>query len=521
MSIRESSHETRMTTNATTNTAAEAPTAPLLEIRGLGKRFPGVVALDDVSLDIRAGEVHALVGQNGAGKSTVINILSGMLHADAGTIRLDGVPVAIRDPQHALALGIAIVYQELSLLPNLTVAQNLALGREPSWRGLLDIRAMDTRARQALGRLGLEIAPGTLVSRLSLAERQMIEIAKALASNPRVLVLDEPTAPLGQREAEQLFAAVRRLRAQGVAIVYVSHRFAEVLALCDVATILRNGRKVTTTSLAGWSEARLTDAMVGAQAERYVASTRMAGAVALAAQGLRFGHRVHGVSLEARRGEILALTGMLGGGQNEIARMLGGDLRADAGTIMRDGRQLRLAGPSDAVGAGIALLTEERKHEGILPNRPLRENIAVASLRDRGGPAGLVSAASERAEVRRVMADFGVVAASPEVPIRTLSGGNQQKALIARWDLADADVFILIEPTRGVDVGARADIYRRLDTLARSGKAVVIVSSDLPEVLTLVDRILVVRDGVIAAETTPSAVDEEELNLMIQGAAAA
>jgi ABC-type sugar transport system ATPase subunit len=494
---------------------------PLLEIRGLGKRFPGVVALDDVALDLRAGEVHGLVGQNGAGKSTLINILSGMLPADAGTIRIDGVPVAIRDPQHAIALGIATVYQELSLLPNLTVAQNLVLGREPKRGGLLDRHAAAARASEALHRLGLDIPPTTLVSNLSLAERQMIEIAKALASNPKVLILDEPTAPLGQRESAQLFAAIARMKAQGVALLYVSHRFAEVLALCDRVTVLRNGRKVTTTALAGWTEARLTDAMIGGQAERYVGAKREAGDPALEVAGLRIGTRVHDVSFTARHGEVLALTGLLGAGQNEIARAIGGDLRADAGSIARDGRRLRLRTPHDAVEARICLLTEERKHESILPNRPLRENIAVASLAARRRGPGIVDALAERRAVEREIRDFGVVAASIEVPMRTLSGGNQQKALIARWDLADADVFVLVEPTRGVDVGARADIYRRLDALARAGKAILLVSSDLPEVLALADRILVVRAGAIAGEALPADLDEERLNLMIQGAAAA
>jgi ABC-type sugar transport system ATPase subunit len=380
---------------------------------------------------------------------------------------------------------------------------------------------MKAQARAALSRLGLDIAPETLVGNLSLAERQMIEIAKALASDPKILILDEPTAPLGQRESEQLFAAIRRLRAQGVALIYVSHRFAEVLTLCDVATVLRNGRKVVTTNLEGWSEARLTDAMIGTQTERYISSTRNAGAVALAARELRLGQRVRGVSLEVRRGEIVALTGLLGSGQNEIARILGGDLRARDGTVFRDGRAVRLRSPSDAAAAGISLLTEERKYESILPNLPLRENIGVASLRDRRRVMGIVDTAKERSEVERVVTDYGVVAVSIDMPIRTLSGGNQQKALIARWDLADASVFILIEPTRGVDVGARADIYRRLDALARAGKAILVVSSDLPEVLALTDRILVVRDGAIAVETTSAEVDEESLNLMIQGTRAA
>jgi len=503
------------------STVTPAEAAPQLELRGLGKRFPGVVALDDVSLDLRAGEVHGLIGQNGAGKSTLINILSGMLSPDAGSIRIGGKPVSIRDPHHAIALGIATVYQELSLLPNLTVAENLALGREPKRRGLFDRRAATATAIESLARLGLAIPPGTLVSNLSLAERQMVEIAKALSSDPKILILDEPTAPLGQHESALLFAAVGRMKAQGVALLYVSHRFAEVLALCDVVTVLRNGRKVVTTGLEGWSEARLTDAMIGGQAERYVGSLRVAGRQALAVEGLRLDTRVGGVSFEARRGEVVALTGLLGAGQNEIARIIGGDLRADGGRIVRDGRGLTLRGPHDAVTAGICLLTEERKHEGILPNRPLRENIAVASLRARRRGPGIVDDAAERDAVIDEMRDFGVVAASPEVPARTLSGGNQQKALIARWDLADADVFVLVEPTRGVDVGARADIYRRLDALARNGKAIVLVSSDLPEVLALADRILVVRDGAVTAEAIPAGLDEERLNLMIQGAVAA
>jgi len=503
------------------NPSPSPQASSLIEIRGLGKRFPGVVALDDVSLDLRAGEVHGLVGQNGAGKSTLINILSGMLSADAGSIRIGGAPVAIRDPHHAIALGIATVYQELSLLPNLTVAQNLALGREPGRFGLLDRRAAAGTARDALARLGLDIPPATLVSNLSLAERQMIEIAKALASNPKILILDEPTAPLGQRESEQLFAAIARMKAQGVALLYVSHRFAEVLALCDRVTVLRNGRTVITTGLAGWNEARLTDAMIGGQAERYIGTPRAADGLALEIVGLRLGTRVRDVSFVARRGEVVALTGLLGAGQNEIARAIGGDLRADAGTIVRDGKALTFRTPHDAVEAGICLLTEERKHESILPNRPLRENVAVASLAARRRVLGIVDAAAERSAVEREVRDYGVVAASVEVPMRTLSGGNQQKALIARWDLADADVFVLVEPTRGVDVGARADIYRRLDALARAGKAIILVSSDLPEVLALADRVLVVRDGAIAGEARPTDLDEERLNLMIQGAAAA
>ncbi len=494
---------------------------PVLVADDLTKRFPGVVALDRVSLTLQPGRVHALVGQNGAGKSTLINILSGMYAPDAGTLRVDGEPVSIPDARRAHDLGIATVYQELSLLLNLTVAQNLALGREPRRGGLFDVRRMREHGATVLGRMGLDIDPEIRVSRLSLAQRQMIEIAKALSTTPKILILDEPTAPLGSKEAEQLFGAIGRLKAQGVAILYVSHRFAEVVALCDTATILRNGKRVMTTELAGWSEADLTDAMIGAQSRRYERQAHATGEAVVSLGGVCHGERVRDVSFDLRRGEVLALTGLLGGGQNEIARMIGGDLAADAGTLRVSGTPRAFASPHEAVAAGICLMTEDRKNEGILPNRSLRENIAIASLWERSRLGGLVRATAERAAAQRAADELGVAGASLETPMRSLSGGNQQKALLARWQLADTDVFVLLEPTRGVDVGARSEIYRRLGELASEGKAVLIVSSDLVEVLTVADRILVVRDGRIAAETRPFETDEERLNLLVQGVGAA
>ena len=492
---------------------------PVLAVAGLTKRFPGVLALDDVSLALAAHEIHGLIGQNGAGKSTLINILSGMVRPDSGTINIDGAAVAIRDTRHALSLGVATVYQELSLLPNLSVAENLALGREPKRRGLLDRATMRRDGIAVLDRLGLAIAPDRQVSALPLAERQMVEIAKALAIRPKVLILDEPTAPLGGREVQQLFAAVRSLRADGVAVLYVSHRFAEVLDLCDRATVLRNGRHVTTTTtLSGWSEARLTDTMLGVKSQRFAGKARLAGEALLVAEDLVWGDRVKGVTLAARRGEIIALTGLLGGGQAEVARLIGGDLQARGGSISLKGRRLMLRSPHSAVAAGICLVTDDRKDEGLLPNLPLRENIAIASLAARRNALGFVRREIEVRQVRAVAGEFGIVAASLEVPIRTLSGGNQQKALLARWHLADAEVFVLIEPTRGVDVGARAEIYRRLDGLAGAGKVVIVVSSDLPEVLALADRILVMRAGRIAADISPTSIDEQALNLILQGA---
>ncbi len=497
------------------------PISPVLELAGLGKRFPGVVALDAVSLALRPGEVHGLIGQNGAGKSTLINILSGMYAADAGSIAMGGQPLALAGPRAALALGIATVYQELSLLPNLSIAENLALGREPRRFGLFDRAAARHEAVAALAALGLTLAPDTPVGSLTLAEKQMVEIAKALAVAPRVLILDEPTAPLGARESQLLFDAIARLKAQGVAILYVSHRFAEVLALCDVVTVLRNGRQIVTTTVAGWTEARLTEAMIGSAAQLYERAPRPRGAAAFELRDIAWGQRLRGVGLTLHSGEIVAVTGLLGAGQNELGRIVGGDLVPAAGTLLVGGRPRRFAAPSDAVAAGICMLTEERKQEGIMPNLSVRENIGIGSLRALGGPLGIVSPAREAARTDAAAQTFGVVAASLALPIRSLSGGNQQKALVARWHLADMDVFVLIEPTRGVDVGARADIYRRLDALARAGKAILVISSDIAEVLTLADRILVVRDGRIAAEIGAGEESEEGLNLLAQGAAAA
>ena len=498
---------------------ADITPSAALELTGITKRFPGVVALDRAHLTLRRGEIHAVIGQNGAGKSTMINVVSGMLEPDAGEIRLSGDVVTIDSTRKAIALGIATVYQELSLLPNLDVAQNIALGHEPRRGGFLDIAAIKARARAALERVGLDIPVETRVGALSLAERQLVEIAKALSHEPAVLVLDEPTAALASPEVARLFAILKNLRADGIAIIYVSHRFGEILDLCDRATVLRNGRVVATFELAELTEADLTEAMVGGRTELYQRRKPADfGPVVLECAGLTWRDRVKDVGFAVRQGEILALTGLLGAGQNEVARILGGDLRADSGTIQAGSRAIVPRAPADAIAAGISLLTDERKGEGILANLALRANIALPSLQRRKVAGIFVKAPAETAAITDEVERFGVVASSIEAPIRTLSGGNQQKALIARWHLDDSAVFVLIEPTHGVDVAARAEIYRRIDALAAAGKAVVVVSSEIPEILALADRILVMRNGSLFGETRPAETDEEQLNLMIQGA---
>jgi ABC-type sugar transport system ATPase subunit len=448
-----------------------------LEVRGLTKRFPGVLALDQVSLAVKRGEIHAVVGQNGAGKSTMINIVAGMLSPDEGAILLRGRAVEIGNTRRAIELGIATVYQELSLLPNLSVAQNIALGREPRRHGFLDVAAM----RAVSVALGVSALRYRRRARrvLSLAERQLVGLPRR---SPTRRACSFSTSHRRTRPARKRIAwstSCAGYGCRGIAIIYVSHRFGEILNLCDRATVMPERARGTTTVLAGWTEARLTAAMIGGGSEAYVATRRGAsGELVLEATDLAWRSRVRNASLAVSRGEILALTGLLGAGQNEVARIIGGDLRAEAGRLRLRGRDVVLNGPQSAVAAGICLLTDDRKQEGILPNLSLAANIALPSLGRRRRGSAFVDGSAERRAVAGVVERFGVVARSLATPIRTLSGGNQQKALIARWHLADADLFVLIDPTRGVDVGARAEIYRRLDALADAGKAVIVVSSD-------------------------------------------
>ena len=495
--------------------------APILEMRGVGKSFAGIPALIDVDFAARSGEVHSIVGQNGAGKSTLMNILAGVVRPDAGEIRIAGATVAIADAAHAQRLGVATVYQELSLLPNLTVAENLFLGRQPLRGPFVARRAMNERARDFLARAGCgDVDPRTRVEALPLARRQLVEIAKALSFDPAVLVLDEPTASLAKDATDRLFEIVASLKKRGVAIVFISHRFLEVLAHADRVTILRNGRIVETREMSGVDEQYLVERMIGgAVANFYVGGRALEPTprpAALQIRGLTLASRVRATTLTIEAGTIVALTGLLGAGQNEVARILGGDLTADSGEIVRLGKVVG-AGPRAAIEAGICLLTEDRKAEGLFLGRSVSENLALPSL-PAFSRAGIVDAGAERRAVAGAIARFSIAGMARSV-IARLSGGNQQKTILARWLLRDLAVLVLIEPTRGIDVGAKAEIYRHLESLARRGKAIVVVSSDALEVLGLADRVVVFVDGAVRAQYNRGEVSEEALNLAIQGKA--
>jgi ABC-type sugar transport system ATPase subunit len=496
---------------------------PILEMRGVTKRFPGVVALDGVDFSVRRGEIHSLVGQNGAGKSTLMNILSGVYPADEGHIFIDGAPVTIGHPREALRLGIGTVYQELSLLPNLSVADNIFLGRELGAGFVIDERAIVAQARAVLDRLGVEhIDVNDRVDDLSLAQQQLVEIANVLSHDPRILVLDEPTAPLVQEDTRRLFTILHGLKDRGLAIVFISHRFWEIVEHCDRGTILRNGKLVQTLDLTGVTEDRLAESMIGQQIEGfYRHDTQGASPAAeplLEVEGLSVGTRVSNVDLTLRGGEIVGITGLLGAGQNEIARALFGVVGDVKGTIRRDGRDIRIGSPADAIRHGICLLTENRKQEGLFLNLSVAENMTLPSLPSfqRGV---FVDSGRERRAVHGFIAKLTIVVRSAAARVRTLSGGNQQKVILARWLMRDLDILILIEPTRGIDVGAKAEIYRDLTRLAGEGKGIIVISTELPEILGVSDRILVMFDGRLNGTFSRQEASEELLLAAIQGGA--
>ena len=502
---------------------------PRLEMRGISKTFPGVKALNGVQLKAWGGEVLALMGENGAGKSTLMKILSGAYQADpGGELLIDGKPVSITDPIAAKSQGIAIIYQELALAPNLSVAENIYLGTEPARGGQIDRRAMREGCRPVLERLGAPFGPNTPVGGLSIAEQQLVEIARALHAQSKILVLDEPTTALSSRETDRLFGLVRQLRADGIALIYISHRMAEVYELADRVSVLRDGGYVGTLTRDELSAEALVKMMVGRDLSSFYTKTHKPmddgrGPVILDVQGITDGgRRVKPCSLQLHQGEVLGIAGLVGSGRTELARLIYGADPKTGGKVALNGSVLTVHGPEDALAAGIAYLTEDRKGLGLFLDLPCGTNINLGVIgRDakRGGVLDLPTGRRRAAEAFKALR---VRAASPAVTVGSLSGGNQQKVLLSRWLETGPKVLILDEPTRGVDIGAKSEIYRIIDELAKRGIGVIVISSELPEIIGTCDRVLVMREGIIAGEVGgPGGAPITQENIMAYGAGAA
>jgi ribose transport system ATP-binding protein len=504
--------------------ASAAVTPFALAVRGVSKRFPGVHALDRVDLDVRPGEVHVVLGENGAGKSTLMKILSGVYPRDEGRVFIDGQEVELRGPRHAQALGISIIYQTFSQAPHLTVAENLFLGREPltRWR-TIDERKAQEMSRAVLARVGLAIDPQTPIKKLSVAQRQLVEIAKALSVDARIVIMDEPTSALTDRETRRLFGIIAALKAEGRAIIYISHRLEEVAQIGDRVTVLRDGKKVATVAVAEVPISRLITMMVGRDLElTALRETAAPGREVLRVQGLSRAGALRDIELSLHEGEILALAGLVGSGRTELARAIFGADPIDSGQIRVHQRDVQIRRPADAVGLGIGFVTEDRLHSGLLMTMSILQNSTLPSLRQFDALGGLFfSSVRERAASRRFVRELNVQPPALDRKVRYLSGGNQQKVVLAKWLMAQSQILIMDEPTQGIDVGAKEDVHRLMVEFTRErGGAILLISSDLPEVLRMSDRILVMRQGRIMGELARhEATEERVMQLAVGGAA--
>jgi ribose transport system ATP-binding protein len=500
--------------NAPATPSSEMVPIPVLAMHGIDKSFPGVHALRQVDLRVGRGEVLGLVGENGAGKSTLIKILAGAYARDGGDVRIGGEPVESATPHDMIARGVAVIYQEPSLAPHLSVAENIFMGRLPASRfGIVDWQRLEADTRVVSQRLGLDLDPRERVRSLSVARRQMVEIAKALSRDARLIVLDEPSAVLGDAELHGLFAVIRRLAEKGVAFVYISHRLNEVFQITDRVTVMKDGRVVADEATGGLTPDRLVRLMVGRElGDIYAPRGVDGGAPALTVRGLTRHGVLHGIDLTVREGEILGIAGLAGAGRTEVLRAIHGADRIDAGTIEVFGQPVRIRSPRDAIGLGIGLLTEDRKADGLLLQQSVAFNVTISRLAD-VAPRGVVQGARERQAVGGHIERLSIRTPGPSARVRNLSGGNQQKVIFAKWLNAECRILLIDEPTRGVDVGAKREIYQLLADLTARGVAIVMVSSELPEILRMSDRILVMREGRVTAELSRAEATEERIML--------
>lgn len=470
----------------------------LVDMSGIEKHFPGVHALKSVQFDLVPGEVHALMGENGAGKSTLMKILSGIYQRDGGTLQIEGRDANPTTPREAQALGIGIIHQELSLMNDLTVAQNIFIGREPRKRfGRLNDAALNVQTAEIFASMNLNLDPKAQVGSLTIAKQQMVEIAKALSYRSRVLIMDEPTAALNDAEIAELFVIIRRLKAEGVGIVYISHKMDELKQIADRVTVMRDGEYVGTVDAAATPISQIIAMMVGREVkeEPLVPPDLSDAEVSLEVTGLCRGHEIRDVSFSVLKGEILGFAGLMGAGRTEVARAIFGADPKDSGEIRVHGQVVSIRTPSDAVKAGIGYLSEDRKHFGLATGMSVRDNVALASMDMFTGRVGVLNDGEISTTAKGYITQLGIRTPSDTQEVRLLSGGNQQKVVIAKWLLRDCDILIFDEPTRGIDVGAKSEIYKLLEELAGQGKTIIVISSELPEIMRLSHRIAVMCEG--------------------------
>lgn len=491
----------------------------LLAMRGISKAFPGVQALSEVDFDVFPGEVHALIGENGAGKSTLIKILAGANSRDSGSILLEGKDFRVSDPHQAIQAGVTVIYQEFNLVPKLTAAQNIFLGHAPELgAGLINTREMNRQAAALLGDLGIDLDPRTPVESLGVAQKQMVEIAKALSRRSRVLVMDEPTAPLTHSEIEVLFHVIGRLKRQGIGIIYISHRLDEVFQIADRVTVLRDGARVCTNRVSETTIDELVFAMVGREISKDVSPLPVPSdaPVVLEAEGLADGSVVHGISVRVRAGEVVGMAGLIGSGRSEFAHLLFGARGAVAGVARLSGRPLE-GSVAQRISAGLGMVPEDRKLQGLVMQLLVKENATLASIR-KFCKRGLIRRKAHESRVWEIIRELRIATQGPHQPVKNLSGGNQQKVILSRWMDTGAWALILDEPTRGVDVGAKAEIYALIRELQAKGVAILFISSDLPELLRVSNRLVVIRGGRVSGSLEIEEATQESILRLMMGA---
>ncbi|MCP2033883.1 ribose transport system ATP-binding protein [Planomicrobium sp. HSC-17F08] len=485
----------------------------MIKMTNISKSFSGNQVLKDVQFSLEKGEIHALMGENGAGKSTMMKILTGIYSRDSGTIEVKGKEVEFTSPKQAEEAGIAVIHQELNILPHLSITDNLFLGKEETFgrSGILKTKAMREKTRQALAELGLNVDPSQPASTLSVGQQQIVEIAKALSANAEVIVMDEPTAALTDREIDTLFETVRGLQSKGVSFIYISHRMEEIFALCDRITILRDGQYVGDRNIKETSFEEIVQMMVGRElGERFPERNAQIGDVKLAVKGLSRKDCFEDVSFEIRKGEVLSIAGLMGAGRTEVAQSLFGYKKADSGTVVLDGREVKIDKPKTAKELGIGYVTEDRKSEGLIVDFTVEENVSMTNFSSIS-KNGLISKDKERSLYEGMVKRLGIRTSGPTQTAKSLSGGNQQKVVIAKWLGIEPELLILDEPTRGVDVGAKKEIYSIINELAERGVAILMISSELPEVIGMADRVVVMHEGKVTADLPKQEMTQERI----------